>query len=102
MKVMKAMKLKKKSTPIGTLTQVFLGKRQRTVGGLKAEDLTKNRYGRVVSKRKSTLGKKQFVNIEQWVIACTNARRELGLSGFVAVSKESPLYKRAKELRALA
>merc|ERR1712066_795976 len=38
--------------------QVLSGKKKHTVGGLKKEDLTKNKYGKIVSKKLSSQGKK--------------------------------------------
>ena len=43
-------------------------------------------------KSKSMKGKKT------WVGCVAKARKELGVKGFVAIKKGTPLYKRAKEL----
>jgi len=102
MQVMKAAKLKKKVLKIGSKKQVLSGKRQRTVGGLRAENLMKNSKGKIVSKRKSVLGKICFAKIEGWVEACKKARAELGLIGFVPVTKGSQFYEKAKEFYARA
>merc|ERR1712057_124386 len=67
------------------------GKNRRT--SLKKSDLTKNKHGRVVSKKQSARGKKSL-----WIAAVTKARKALGLKGFVAIKKGSALYKKAKEL----
>merc|ERR550514_1762889 len=55
--------------------------------------LIKNKNGRVVSKKRSALSKKSL-----WIAAVQKARKALGLKGFVAIKKGSPLYKKAKEL----
>merc|ERR1719321_683067 len=72
---------------------VFRGSKAKTVGGMTASSLTKNKNGRIVSKKKSARGKKSL-----WIAAVTKARKALGLKGFVAIKKGSPLYKKAKEL----
>merc|ERR1712167_320300 len=66
----------------------------KTKGGLTASSLTKNRTGRIVSKKKSALGKKNT-----WMIAVQKARKALKIKGFVAVKKGSELYKKAKEFQ---
>merc|ERR1719421_893035 len=72
---------------------VLRGKKEKTVGGLKAKDLVKNKYGKVVSKKASAKAKKS-----PWIQAVANARNALKLKGFVAVKKGSPLYAKAKSL----
>merc|ERR1740133_729218 len=59
-----------------------------------AANLTKNKIGRVVSKKKSALGKKN-----SWMIAVQKARKALKIKGFVAIKKGSELYKKAKEFQ---
>merc|ERR1712125_81399 len=97
MKSMKAMKIKRKCT-VGSKSQVLSGKRPKTKWGLKASDLVKNKAGKIVSKKKSELGKKQYQNLAKWNSAFTKARHELGLTGFVAVKKGTAFYNRVKEL----
>jgi len=69
---------------------------------LRKEDLMKNSAGRIVSKRKSEAAKKRFQDptsgIGKWTLAVKRAREELGLQGFVAVKKGTPVYDRAREL----
>ena len=38
--------------------QVFKGRKAKTVGGLKKSDITRNKHGRYVSKKRSRTGKK--------------------------------------------
>merc|ERR1719446_939398 len=88
-KAMKAMKAKAVSKIArGRLSKamVFRGRKEKTVGGLTSNMLMKNKRGKVVSKRKSAHGKKAFVQIEDWVEALTKARRDLRMTGFVAVN----------------
>merc|ERR1712196_212657 len=79
MKAMKAMKKKSVSKIAkGRMAKVlvFRGTKEKTVGGMTASSLIKNKHGRAVTK----------------------ARKALGLKGFVAIKKGSALYKKAKEL----
>ena len=98
MKAMKAMKaMKKKSVSKiakGRMAKamVLRGSKAKTVGGLTAKDLTKNKAGKIVSKKLSAKGKKS-----PWMQACSKARKALKLKGFIAIKKGSPLYVKAKE-----
>merc|ERR1712078_237966 len=96
MKAMKSMK-KKSLSKIGrgryAKSMVLRGKKEKTVGGLTAKDLIKNKYGKVVSKKSSARAK-----TSPWIAAVTNARSALKVKGFVAVKKGSPLYAKAKSL----
>merc|ERR1712118_446432 len=98
MAAMKAMKAMKKKTVSkiakGRMAKVlvFRGSKEKTVGGMTAASLTKNKNGKILSKKRSAFGKKSA-----WIAAVTKARKALGLKGFVAIKKGS-LYKKAKEL----
>merc|ERR1719488_99882 len=95
MKAMKAMKKKSVSKIAkGKMAKVVVlrGNKAKTSGGLKASDLTKNKNGRVVSKKQSALGKKN-----PWMQACKKARAALKIKGFAVIKKGSPLYIKAKE-----
>merc|ERR1712027_80261 len=59
-------------------SQVFKGKKVKTVGGLKKSDLVKSKYGKIVSKKASARGKSN-----KWAKACAAARKALKLKGFV-------------------
>merc|ERR1719174_2616390 len=76
---------------------VFRGSKEKTVGGLTATSLTKNKYGKIVSKKRSAFAKKNNF-LKGWTTAVQKARKALGLKGFVAIKKGSALYKKAKEL----
>merc|ERR1711959_480729 len=85
----KAMKAMKESVIAkGKLAKmvVFRGTKSKTGSGLKKSDLMKNKNG-----------KKAYARIKGWTVAVTKARKFLGVKGFVAVKKGSPLYKKAKE-----
>merc|ERR1719473_2019694 len=102
MKAMKAMKAMKKKTVSkvakGRMAKVMVlrGSKAKTVGGLKASDLTKNKHGRVVSKKRSAFGKKSA-----WIQAVQKARTALKIKGFFAIKKGTPLYKKSAWIQAV-
>merc|ERR1712138_156175 len=100
MKAMRAMKKKAVSKIAkGKMARavVFRGNKEKTVGGMTKSDLIKNKYGKIVSKKRSAFAKKNNF-IKGWTTAVQKARKALGLKGFVAIKKGSALYKKAKEL----
>merc|ERR1719269_56170 len=95
MKAMKAMKAKRVSKIAHgrfAKAMVLRGSKAKTVGGLTSKDLTKNKYGKIVSKKKSAFGKKT-----PWIQAVQKARKALKITGFAAIKKGTPLYAKAKE-----
>merc|ERR1711977_729753 len=100
MKAMRAMKKKAVSKIAkGKMAKavVFRGNKEKTVGGMTKSDLIKNKYGKIVSKKRSAFAKKNNF-IKGWTTAVQKARKALGIKGFVAIKKGTPLYKKAKEL----
>merc|ERR1712176_1215175 len=91
-KAMKAMKKKPISAKLAK-RHAFFGKIDKTATGLKKSDLVKSKSGKIVSKKKSALGKQS-----PWIAAVQKARKELKIKGFAVVKKGTPLYKKAKEL----
>merc|ERR1712093_849343 len=92
-KAMKAMKKKTVSKVAkGRFSKVLVlrGTKAKTVGGLTAKDLIKNKNGRVVSKKRSARGK-----ANPWMIAVKKARAALKVKGFSAIKKGTPLYLKA-------
>merc|ERR1719343_968235 len=92
MKAMKAMKAKKVSVIAkgkSAKARVFSGRKQKTQGGLTKDKL---------------MGKKAYVKngLKAWADAVKKARKELGLTGFVAIGGKSAagkaLYAKAKSL----
>merc|ERR1712050_764283 len=79
-------------------SSVFKGSKEKTTSGLKKSDLQKNKRGKIVSKKASAAGKKKFGAIKGWTAAVQKARKQLGVKGFVAIKKGSPLYNAAKAL----
>merc|ERR1719262_258839 len=95
MKAMKAMKKKTVSKIAkGKMSKamVLRGSKEKTVGGLTAKDLYKNKNGRIVSKKASARAKKS-----PWIAAVQKARKALKITGFSAIKKGTPLYAKAKE-----
>merc|ERR1712167_305682 len=78
--------------PAMAKAMVLRGSKAKTVGGLTAKDLTKNKHGRVVSKKRSA-----FAKTNPWIAAVKKARAALKIKGFCAVKKGTPLYAKAKE-----
>ena len=95
MAAMKAMKAMKKKVVSASLAKrhAFAGKIAKTATGLKKSDLVKTKTGKIVSKKKSLLAKKN-----PWIAACKQARSVLKIKGFCVIKKGTPLYKKAKEL----
>merc|ERR1712046_378347 len=73
-----------------------MGTKTKTGSGLKKTDLMKNKNGKIVSRKASAHGKKAYGHIKGWTVAVTKARKFLGLKGFIAVKKGSPLYIRRR------
>merc|ERR1719393_1025957 len=67
---------------------------------MKKSDLIKSKTGKIVSKKASAAGKKAYKNIKGWTVAVQQARKELGVKGFVPIKKGSAIYKKAKEFYA--
>lgn len=78
--------------------QVLKGSAAKTVGGLGAEDLKKNKHGKVVSKKKHALSKQRAQTKGSWVWCVKKARADLKVTGFCPIKKGTPLYIRAKLL----
>merc|ERR1712039_990075 len=104
MKVMKAMKKSKIARGPRAKWVVLKGGKEKTSGGLKGTDLMKNKRGKVVSKKAASSGKRAYAHIKVWVECVVQARKELGMTGFVPINGKSPqgkaLYAKAKALYA--
>jgi hypothetical protein len=103
-RVMKAKKVSKIARGSRAHSTVFLGKKEKTASGLTKADFTKNKRGKVVSKKQSAHAKKLWVKngLKAWADAVKAARKALGLTGFVAIGGKSAagkaLYAKAKSL----
>ena len=99
MKAMKAAMKAMKKKPVSKVgrgrmakAMVLRGTKAKTSGGLTAKDLTRSKYGKIVSKKRSAVSKKS-----PWIAAVKKARAALKIKGFCAIKKGSPLYLKAKE-----
>merc|ERR1719350_1020957 len=83
----KAKKVSKIARGRGAKARVFRGSKEKTGGGLKKSDLIKNKSGKVVSKAASQRAKnsKNGKKIAAWGKATKEARKALGIKGFVPV-----------------
>merc|ERR1719245_1494187 len=83
---------------------VFKGKKVKTVGGLTKETLIKSKSGKIVSKAASARGKKRWAQsaLKKWIDAVSQARKQLGISGFCAVNGKTAqgkaLYAKTKAI----
>merc|ERR1712133_226598 len=64
-------------------SSVFRGTKVKTVGGLKKSDLTRNKQGKVVSKKGSAAGKRRYQKngLAKWTKAVQSARKSMGIKG---------------------
>ena len=86
---------KAKAKPISkraARSRVWRGKLSKSKGGLAKAAFTKNKHGRIVSKKNSARGQKN-----KWIAAVMRARKELKLKGFVACKKGTAYYKLAQK-----
>merc|ERR1740116_78181 len=80
---------------------VFKGKKAKTASGM-----TKSKSGKIVSKKASARGKKNYAGsaLKKWIDACKQARKSLGVTGFCAVGGKTAqgkaLYAKAKSILA--
>ena len=62
------------------------------------KDLCLNKRGKVVSKKAMLSGKRAFTGIRGWTSAMMLARKQLGITGFVACKKGTTYYKVTKQI----
>merc|ERR1712055_445142 len=100
----KAKRVSKVAKGRGAKSRVFRGTKSRTTGGLKKSDLTRNKSGKVVSKKASEAGKKRYRSngLAKFTKAVQAARKALGIKGFQAVggksAKGQALLKKARSI----
>merc|ERR1711953_1667021 len=87
MKVMKTKRVSKIARGRYAKSQVLKGRKEKTAGGLTKDALTRNKYGKVVSKRRSAQAKKRYASsaFRNWIEAVKNARRSLHVTSFCCV-----------------
>merc|ERR1711964_411680 len=88
----KPKKKKAKKVKRGSLRRVWSGTVATSKGGL-----TKNKSGKVVSKKRHAQGLKAYKGISKWTAAFMKARKELKIKGFVACKKGTAFYKCARK-----
>merc|ERR1711994_117023 len=94
-------KARKRVSIKGSRLQVFRGTRQKTASsGQTKADLVKNKRGKIISKKRHQRGKRLYKSngIEKWTKALMQARKNLGVKGFVACKKGSKLYSETMRL----
>merc|ERR1719402_390612 len=88
----------------GAKARVFRGLKAKTSGGLVKSQLTKNRVGKVVSKKSMERGKRIYKKngLAKFTKAVQQARKALGIKGFQAIggktAKGQQLLKKARSL----
>merc|ERR1719190_68343 len=103
MKAMKAKKVSKVARGKLAKVSVFRGTKERTVGGMTKDKLTKNKNGKVVSKAQSAAAKKRYASgIGRWTKAVQAGKKALNIKGFAIVGGKTAqgkaLYAKAKAL----
>merc|ERR1712050_40773 len=106
MKSKKAMKAKRVSKVAkGKLARavVFRGGKEKTASGTTKDMLTKNKEGRIVSKKRSALAKKRYASgLGKWTKAVQAAKKALGIKGFAIIGGKTAqgkaLHAKAKAL----
>merc|ERR1719297_90030 len=76
-----------KKMQTGSMRRVWSGSAMYTKGGLMKKDLCINKRGKVVSKKALANGKRKLKGLSGWLKAIMKARKQLGLTGFVACKK---------------
>merc|ERR1711982_296673 len=103
-KVMKAKRVSVVAKGPNARSVVFKGSKEKTQSGMTKEKLMRNKNGKVVSKARSALSKKRYQSskVKVWASAVKQARKALGVTGFVAIGGKSAagkaLYAKAKSL----
>merc|ERR1712024_195028 len=83
---------------------VFRGSKEKTAGGMTKAKLVKSKTGKIVSKAASVRAKKAFAAspLKKWADACKKARKELNITGFVAMGGQTAqgkaLYAKVKSI----
>merc|ERR1719468_989280 len=85
----KAMKVSKIAKGKRAKASVFAGTKEKTKTGLTKSSLTKSKTGKIVSKKASAAGKRNYKNISGWTKAVMAARKALAIKGFCAIGGKS-------------
>merc|ERR1719384_1319979 len=104
MKPKKAMKVSNIARGKFARSVVFAGGKAKTATGMTKDQLVKSKTGKIVSKAASANAKKAFAKspLKKWMEACTAARKQLNITGFVAcggkTAQGKALYAKAKSI----
>merc|ERR1711983_600270 len=85
----------------GSKGQVWRGTRQKTkTSGQTKSDLMMNKRGKIVSKKSHKNGMRVYKKngLAKWTKAFMQARKNLGLKGFVACKKGTRFYREARKI----
>merc|ERR1712187_421420 len=83
---------------------VFKGGKEKTKTGLTKANLIKSKSGKIVTKTQSAASKKRYAGskAQAWAKACSKARKELNIKGFVPFGGKTAagkaLYAKAKAI----
>merc|ERR1712032_883808 len=105
MKAMKAKRVSKIAKGKMARSVVFRGGKAKTATGLTKDMLTKSKTGKIVSKKRSALAKKNYASgIGKWTKAVQAAKKALGIKGFAIIGGKTAqgkaLHAKAKALYA--
>ena len=81
----------------GSRRQVLSGHASKTVGGLKKSDLTRNKQGKIVSKKKSAAAKKNPA-LQNWLKAVKKAKKNLDIDLHSFVPIKGKLLTEARKI----
>mmetsp|Transcript_34365 Transcript_34365/g.71972 ORF Transcript_34365/g.71972 Transcript_34365/m.71972 type:complete len:120 (-) Transcript_34365:145-504(-) len=85
---------------------VLRGSKEKTATGLRKDNLFRNKYGKIVSKKASAASKKRYQTnpAKVWADCVKAARKSLNVTGFVAINGKraegKALYAKSKSLYA--
>merc|ERR1712050_50530 len=102
---MKAKRVTKIARGKRARSQVLRGSKEKTISGMTKDMLTRNKFGKIVSKKASAASKKRYQTsgFKIWADCIKQARKALNLKGFVAINGKQAegkaLYAKAKSLR---
>merc|ERR1719262_1492336 len=82
-RVVRKKKFVSKKSLTGTVRMVWNGTKTYTPSGLTKKDLVKTKNGKVMSKAMLAATKKRAGRIKAWTRATKQARKQLGITGFV-------------------
>jgi hypothetical protein len=78
----------------GARAAVFRGSKEMTQGRLTKDSLMKNKRGKIVSKKLSAIGNKNYKNISAWTKALLLARKNFGYRTFIPCGGQTAEGKR--------